>query len=501
MRIGADRTENRGIIVAATESPATLEPLRSIHTSNFPRLLKELGLSLAISTYQAGKVVLVRADGDVLNTHFRLFQKPMGLATDRAGRMAIGSSARIWEFRNVPDVAPKLEPIGKHDACYLPRNMHVTGDIDIHEMAWGTDGLWFVNTRFSCLCTQDLDHSFVPRWRPPFVTAYAPEDRCHLNGLELVEGAPKYVTALGTTDTAGGWRENKARGGVLMDVTTNEIVTQGLSMPHSPRWYRDRLWVLESGEGSLATVDLATGEVETVIQLPGFTRGLDFYGPLAFIGLSQVRESAVFSGIPLTERTTERSCGVWVVNIDRAEIVAFLGFEDAVQEIFAVQVLPGIRFPELVIEDNEFIKSSYVLPDEALAQVQLSNAPPSEAEQAFMAGMKAYQAGQLEGAVGHYRRGLELRPQQMTARYQLGVILVDLQRWQEGIEQLSQVVAERSDHVEAHNSLGVAHLKLEDLDKARWHFERAIALNPRFELARNNLQVLKQLTSPNRPSQ
>ena len=475
-----------------SDSSAMLEPLRSIHTKNFPALLHELGLSLIVSTYQAGKVVLVRADGETLNTHFRVFQKPMGLATDRAGRIAIGTSSHIWEFRNVPAVAPKLHPAGKHDACFLPRNIHVTGDIDIHEMAWGKEGLWFVNTRFSCLCTQDLDHSFVPRWRPPFVSAYAPEDRCHLNGLELIEGVPQYVTALGTTDTASGWREHKARGGILMDVATNDSLATGLAMPHSPRWYRDRLWLLESGEGSLATVDLAAGQVESVAQLPGFTRGIDFYGPLAFVGLSQVRESAVFSGIPLTERLTERTCGVWVVNIETGEIVAFLKFEDAVQEIFAVQVLPGARFPELFVDENEFLKTSYVLPDEALAEVKISHAPPSDAEQCFQAGLQAYRSGQLAAAAQHYWRGLELSPQQMTARYQLGVILVDLEQWRAGIEQLTQVIAERSDHVEAHNSLGVAYLHLDSREKAQWHFERAIALNPRFELARNNLRALQQ---------
>lgn len=303
------------------------------------------------------------------------------------GRMAIGTSSHIWELRNVPAVAPKLEPAGKHDACFLPRNIHVTGDIDIHEMAWGTEGLWFVNTRFSCLCTHDLNHSFVPRWRPPFVSAYAPEDRCHLNGLELVDGVPKYVTALGTTDTAGGWRANKARGGILMDVTTNEMLVEGLSMPHSPRWYQDQLWVLESGEGSLSRVNGNTGTVEMVTQLPGFTRGIDFYGPLAFIGLSQVRESAVFSGIPLVDRLTERTCGVWVVNINTGETLAFLKFEDAVQEIFSVQVLPGIRFPELVNEENEYLKTSYVLPDAALAEVELAAVPLSEADQCFHAGL------------------------------------------------------------------------------------------------------------------
>ncbi|MEL6383056.1 MAG: TIGR03032 family protein [Cyanobacteria bacterium J06626_18] len=484
--------------MVAPESPATLEPLRSVHTTNFPVLLNQLGLSLMVSTYQAGKVVLVRADGETLNTHFRILQKPMGLAVNNAGRMAIGTSSHIWEFRNVPAAAPKLKPTGKHDACFLPRNIHITGDIDIHEMAWGNEGLWFINTRFSCLCTQDLDHSFVPRWRPPFVSAYAPEDRCHLNGLELIDGVPKYVTALGITDTPGGWRENKAHGGILMDITTDEIVVQELSMPHSPRWYRDRLWVLESGDGSLATVDLTTGKVEPVIYLPGFTRGIDFYGPLAFIGLSQVRESAVFSGIPLTERLTERICGVWVVNIEQGEIIAFLKFEDAVQEIFAVQVLPGTCFPELFVEENEFLKTSYVLPDEAFAEVELSNAPPSESEQCFQTALRAYQSGELETAVQHYQKGLELNPRQMTARYQLGVILVDRQQWQAGIEQLEQVVAERSDHVEAHNSLAVAHLNLGNREKAQWHFERAIALNPGFALARNNLNALKQLDEGDR---
>ncbi|MEB3210619.1 MAG: TIGR03032 family protein, partial [Leptolyngbyaceae bacterium] len=437
-------------MVKASDSSEPLEPLRSIHTTNFPRMLEELGISLVVSTYQAGKVVLVRADGEALNTHFRVLQKPMGLAVDSAGRMAVGTSSHIWEFRNVPAVAPKVEPQGKHDACFLPRNIHVTGDIDIHEMAWGKEGLWFVNTRFSCLCTQDLDHSFVPRWRSPFVSAYAPEDRCHLNGLELVNGVPKYVTALGTTDTAGGWRENKARGGVLIDVPTREVIAAGLSMPHSPRWYGDRLWVLESGEGSLATVDIESGKLTSVVKLPGFTRGIDFCGPLAFIGLSQVRESAVFSGIPLTERLTERICGVWVVHIERGEIVAFLKFEDAVQEIFSVQVLKGIRFPEMFVEENEFLKTSYILPDEALAEVQLSDIPLSQADQLFQQGLQAYQAGDLQQAVQYYRNGLALSPLQMSARYQLGVILVDLNEWQAGIDELSQVVAERSDHVEAH---------------------------------------------------
>src|SRR5262249_36868507 len=203
----------------------------------------------------------------------------------------------------------------------------------------------------------------VPRWRPPFITALAPEDRCHLNGLGLVDGQVRYVTALGETDEARGWRANKKDGGILLEVPSGEILLRGLSMPHSPRWHQGKLWLLESGTGTLGTVAFSAGRYVPIAETPGFTRGLDFYGDLAFIGLSQVRESAVFSGIPLTERLTERTCGVWVVDLTAGRTVAFLKFEDAVQEIFAVHILPQARFPDLVNDDPKILCDSFVLPD------------------------------------------------------------------------------------------------------------------------------------------
>ncbi len=183
------------------------EPLRAVHTASFPTLLRQLGASLMVTTYQAGKLVLVRTEGDHLNAHFRGFPAPMGLALD-GDRLALGTAIQVWEYVDVPAVTAKLDPPGPHDACFLPRGSHVTGNIQVHELAWGAGGaLWVVNTRFSCLCTLDRSASFTPRWRPPFVTALEPTDRCHLNGLAMVDGAPRYVTAPAHTDTcrrAGG---------------------------------------------------------------------------------------------------------------------------------------------------------------------------------------------------------------------------------------------------------------------------------------------------------
>ena len=369
-------------------------PLRSLVTNTVSEILARFGISLLASTYQAGNVVILRCESpQVLNTHFRRFPRPMGMAADPAtGRLALGTDREIVEFRNMVAMSSRLDPPGKHDACYLPRKSHITGNIDIHEMAWskgqrsedkdlGSKGpsaesasadhplsepdLWFVNTRFSCLCTLDADHSFVPRWWPPFISSLGLEDHCHLNGLAMVDERPRYVTALGDVDTPAGWRENKARGGILIDVESGETIVHCLSMPHSPRWYHGRLWLLESGDGGFGAVDLATGRYEPIVKMNGFTRGLAFCGPFAFIGLSQVRESAVFSGIPLVDRIDERKCGVAVVDLRSGQQVGFVHFQDAVQEIFAVEVLPH-RFPDLLEPAEDLVGNSYALPAAAL---------------------------------------------------------------------------------------------------------------------------------------
>ena len=348
------------------QEAATPKSIRSVSTSNFAQILSQLGISVVISTYQAGKLIIIRPDGENLNTHFKAFDEPTGLAVN-GPRMAVATDYQVWEYVNMPALARILEPKEKHDGCFLPRHMWVTGNIDMHEIAYGKDGIWCVNTRLSCLCTLDHTYNFVPRWRPHFITHLAFEDRCHMNGLGMVNGVPKYVTALGEANHKEGWRDNKANGGILMDVETNQVLRRGLSMPHSPRWYRDKLWLLESGVGTVATVDPISGEMQTVAKLPGFTRGLDFHGKLAFVGLSQVRETAVFSGIPIVEQKPERNCGVWVVNIETGNIVAFLKFEEGVEEIFSVQVLPGMKFPEILDEgDKELIASSLTIPPEAM---------------------------------------------------------------------------------------------------------------------------------------
>ncbi len=353
----------------AAVQAAGQQAFRSVHTGTVAELLSKAARSVIVTTYQSGRVVLLRPNADgTLNTHLRAFPRPMGVAAG-GGQMALGTSTNVWHFDNQPALAERLPGEAVHDACYVARAAHVTGDIAIHEMAYDADGeLWVVNTRFSCLATLDHEHSFVPRWRPPFVTALAAEDRCHLNGLAMVEDRPKYVTALAMSDERHGWRREKVGGGLIIDIDDNAIITQGMTMPHSPRWHQGQLWVLDSGNGALCTVDVATGNRTNVALLPGFTRGLAFVGRYALVGLSKVREH-VFAGLPLAERVTERQCGVWVVDTEDGAIVGFLRFDGAVEEVFDVQVLPH-RFAELLEPGDALGAGAFVLPEDVLGDLR-----------------------------------------------------------------------------------------------------------------------------------
>jgi uncharacterized protein (TIGR03032 family) len=338
--------------VASAPQPQVINDFRSVFTPAFPELLDRIGASLFISTYQSGRLILARVVDGKLNTHFRAFPSPMGIALS-PHMMTLGTKNFVWHFRNHAGVG-----------AYVPAAAYATGDIRIHELAYAGNELVIVNTRFSCLAAIDPLHSFRETWRPRFITELAPEDRCHLNGVAVIDGVVRYVTALGESNEKEGWRANKANGGIVIDVRANEIVARGLSMPHSPRWHEGKLWVLESGEGRLCTIDPANGAKTIVAEVPGFARGLAFAGPYAFIGLSQVRER-VFDGIPIAKRA-ERSCGVWAIDIRDGRTVGFVRFEGSVQEIFDVQLL-GVRHPDVLEPTDEQVGATFILAPERVA--------------------------------------------------------------------------------------------------------------------------------------
>ncbi|MBD2386560.1 TIGR03032 family protein [Cylindrospermum sp. FACHB-282] len=340
-----------------TQTPVSASSGLEINASRqFTSWLYEQNLSLSFSTYQAGKVFFIGLQPDKrLSVFERTFDRCMGLYS-QGSSLYMSSLYQLWRLENT------LEPGQVHngyDALYLPQVGYITGDLDIHDIAISnspesenSQKLIFVNTLFSCLATVSETHSFVPLWQPPFISKLAAEDRCHLNGLALRSGKPKYVSAISQSDVAQGWRDKRANGGCVIDVESNEIVLAGLSMPHSPRWYRDKLWLLNSGTGEFGYVDLERGVFEPVAFCPGYQRGLAFHGDFAVVGISQPRYNKTFSGLLLDEKLQAKQaqahCGLLVIDLKSGDIVHSLHLEGVVLELYDVVALPGVRRPMAV---------------------------------------------------------------------------------------------------------------------------------------------------------
>jgi len=325
-------------------SDARLEILSS---RGLPGWLAGQATSLAFTTYQAGKLFLLGLQPDGrLSLFERTFNRCMGLC---AAGEALWMST-LWQIWRLENALPAGADNDGHDRCYVPRVAFTTGDLDVHDLAVTAAGrLVFVNTLFSCLATTSPRASFVPLWRPPFVSRLAAEDRCHLNGLALERGEPAYVTLVGRSDVADGWREHRRRGGLVLDVRTGEPVCADLSMPHSPRVHGDKLWLLEAGSGQLGFVDRARGRFERVAFVPGYARGLCIVGDFAVIGLSKLRRSRTFADLELGEqlaaRGAEPRCGLLVVDLRSGDAVHWLRLDGVVEELYDVAALPGVKRP------------------------------------------------------------------------------------------------------------------------------------------------------------
>ncbi len=360
------------IAVEAAETATAPEPLAPDQTQisvsrGFASWLGRNRCSLAFTSYQTGQLFLVGLlpDGRV-SFHQQNYTRAMGVHASPQ-RLYLGALFQIWRLENV--LAPHERANRHFDRLYVPRNAQTTGDVDVHELAVDKAGrVIFINSKFSCIATMSLTHGFKPLWKPPFISRLAGEDRCHLNGLAMVEGAPAYATAVSRSDVAGGWRDRRHEGGVLIDVRSDRIVTDQLSMPHSPRVAANGVWLLDSGRGMLARVDPANGRREDLAFCPGFLRGLSLHGGFAVVTVSLPRDGA-FEGLALQEELKKRDgepwCGVLIVDLRTGDLVEWIRLKGGIKELFDVGVIAettcpmalGVNSPEiqsLISFDSDF---------------------------------------------------------------------------------------------------------------------------------------------------
>jgi uncharacterized protein (TIGR03032 family) len=330
----------------------TIEPdaFQMTASRGFVSWLMSQQVSLALSTYQTGKLFLVGHNEDGrFSVYDRTFERAMGMAGNEQ-TIYLASLYQLWRLENVLQPGEMLEGYDRH---YVPQIGQTTGELNVHDVAIDAEGRpLFISARFSCLATTSDRYHFKPLWMPKFITRLAGEDRCHLNGLAVVDGKARYVTACAQTDVVDGWREHRRDGGVVIDLESEEVIAQGLSMPHSPRWNRGKLWLLDSGNASFGFIDPAKGKFERVAFCPGFARGLTFVGDYAVVGLSLPRHDPTFEGLSLQEQLSAAKvsprCGLLVIELSTGDVVEWLRMEEPIRELYDVLALPGVRRPRLV---------------------------------------------------------------------------------------------------------------------------------------------------------
>ncbi len=498
-------------------------------SSNFGAWLNQQKISLAFTTYQTNRLFLIglKPDGR-LSVFDRQFERPMGLfATPE--RLVMSTRYQIWQLDNLcrSEVGDYLE----YDKLYVPRTGCTTGDINTHDLIVDKSNNWvFINTQFSCLATLDRDYSFRPIWQPPFISSLAAEDRCHLNGLAMIEGEAACVTACSQTDIPAGWRSHREGGGCVIDIRSNEIICSGLTMPHSPRFYQNKLWVLNSGTGELGSVE--NGKFQPLTFCPGFVRGLAFHGNYAIVGLSKPRRDN-FQGLTLDERLEaqqqQAQCGLMVVDLTTGKIIHWLIFEDVVKELFDIAVLPGVRQPMALGFETDEIERLVIFPGskrivsirpgihqppetpvkitetaEPAGAAPRESLPPdtepaepvgaaplaAEAVAAFHRGRELKKQGKLEEAAACFREAISRDRNYIAAYNNLGNLLQSQGKTLEAIAFYQQALQLNPNLAVAHCNLASARQLQGEIEPAIAGYREALRLKPDFFLAHHNLGKL-----------
>jgi uncharacterized protein (TIGR03032 family) len=283
-------------------------------------------------------------------TYWRM-PHPSGLAVDRARGIVHIASTRnpnqIYGFKPVSGVLPRLDAPAQSISGHplLPvRSSFYPGCLYLHDLALIKDTLYGNAVGQNAVVRFDRAGDYQRVWWPRCIeTRRGPVlGRNHLQLNSIAAGATLYSSYFSaSTDRVSarrpGHRNFAVDGrGVIFSGATREPVVRGLTRPHSARLHDDQIWVANSGYGELG-VGLE-GRFVSVARLPGWTRGLCFHGPVAFVGTSRVIPRFEHYAPGLEEAAS--ACGVHAVDTRSGEILGSLLWPSG-NQIFALDWAPS----------------------------------------------------------------------------------------------------------------------------------------------------------------
>lgn len=319
-------------------------------TPAFAKILSELGSTLLVTAYAPGRLIKISAENENrLSVEMSNFQRPMGIAV-AGDAFAIATRQEIIHFHRAAGFSPENIPdesFNAYDSLFLPRQINFTGEVDLHDLAFGNGDLYGVNTGFSCIVRVNHTASWEPVWLPPSLKIPQPGDWYHLNGMAMHQGKPRYVSSLGKGNKPNAWRDALPYGGMLWDIDANAPLLENLPMPHSPRMAGENLWMLLSATGELIKVNLEKNEYQIHARVPALLRGMAITEQYCIVGASRIRQNAS-AARHLYIGVEESWAGVLIIDRYTGAIAAELRFEAGIEDLFDIAILPGIRNPKII---------------------------------------------------------------------------------------------------------------------------------------------------------
>lgn len=337
------------------------------------KFLASNDITIAVSSYQSHQILAIGVNDVDTDPDLSIYICPitrcMGMARYK-DRVVISNIGSLIVYNHISGTdTPKH---GYFTGSYQPRFQYHSPDVDIHDLKVTNTGIYYISATYNCIAMPSLEKTFEPYWIPPWITLSTDindptkkymrrEDCCHLNGLCCVDEKPKYVTSASRGNILGHWRTHKSEGFVY-DIQKNEVVCEDIHSPHSPNWYRDQLWVFESGTGYFGYVDFKTKSFVKKIFLPGFLRGLTFHDKYAIACLSKDRHDHAFHDLPLRENLrcngTPGQCGFRVIDMDTFSVIEefTFGSQSGITELYDVICLPGNRTRILNPGENDAVE-------------------------------------------------------------------------------------------------------------------------------------------------
>lgn len=451
-------------------------------------------VSLVLTSHQTSRLMVLSVNTEAqIAGYERVFEQARGLyATPE--KIYLGCQSQLWQLDNV--LAPG-ELYNGYDRLFLPHISYTTGDLNLQDVAIEAENqrVVFVSSLLNCVATVSDRHSCIPLWKPSFISHLVNEDRCHLSGLAIVDGKARYVTAYSQSDVFKGWWHNRQSGGCVIDILSDTIIATGLSLPHSPRFYQGKLWLLNAGTGEFGYIDAHHGTFEPITFYPGWLEGLAFVGDYAIVGLSQP-PGQIIADLKLAEKLTsnQAECGLLVINIQSGEIVHWLQLPGEITDIADVQILPGVSHPQIAeIGSEESHRLITLDPLSPLISVQNTNNSQPTIDVLYKLALDLQQQGKFAAAIHQYEQIVTVYPEYAPAWYQIGVILGNQQQNEQAILAYQKTLSINPNYAEAHNNLGILRVALQDFAGAISCFQAAIKSNPDYAFAHNNLGLVWQM--------